>query len=38
MSKPVVIFGAGSFAEVAAVYLERDSPQEVLAYTVDSDY
>ena len=38
MSKPVVIFGSGSFAQVAAVYLERDSPREVLAYTVDSDY
>jgi len=38
MSKPVVIFGAGSFAQVAAVYLERDSPRQVLAYTVDGDY
>jgi sugar O-acyltransferase (sialic acid O-acetyltransferase NeuD family) len=36
--KPVVIFGTGSFAEVAAVYLDRDSPREVLAYTVDGDY
>ena len=38
MSKPAVIFGVGSFAQVAAVYLERDSPYEVLAYTVDSPY
>lgn len=38
MSKPAVIFGVGSFAQVAAVYLERDSPYEVLAYTVDSTY
>jgi sugar O-acyltransferase (sialic acid O-acetyltransferase NeuD family) len=38
MTKPVVIFGAGSFAQVACVYLERDSPREVLAYTVDGDY
>ena len=36
--KPVVIFGAGSFAQVAAVYLERDSPREVVAYTVDGAY
>ena len=38
MSKPVVIFGVGSFAEVAALYLERDSPYEVVAYTVDANY
>jgi sugar O-acyltransferase (sialic acid O-acetyltransferase NeuD family) len=38
MSKPVVIFGVGSFAQVAAVYLDRDSPREVLAYTVDGQY
>jgi sugar O-acyltransferase (sialic acid O-acetyltransferase NeuD family) len=37
-NKPVVIFGAGSFAQVAAVYLTKDSPREVLAYTVDGDY
>jgi sugar O-acyltransferase (sialic acid O-acetyltransferase NeuD family) len=36
--KPVVIFGAGSFAEVATVYLANDSPHEVLAYTVDGAY
>jgi sugar O-acyltransferase (sialic acid O-acetyltransferase NeuD family) len=36
--KPVVIFGAGPFAQVAAVYLERDSPREVVAYTVDREY
>jgi hypothetical protein len=38
MSKPVVIFGVGSFSQVAAVYLDRDSPREVLAYTVDGEY
>ena len=38
MGKPAVIFGIGSFAQVAAVYLERDSPYEVLAYTVDSQF
>jgi sugar O-acyltransferase (sialic acid O-acetyltransferase NeuD family) len=36
--KPVVIFGAGSFARVAAVYLAQDSPRELLAYTVDGEY
>jgi sugar O-acyltransferase (sialic acid O-acetyltransferase NeuD family) len=36
--KPVVIFGAGAFAQVAAVYLEKDSPRTVLAYTVDGEY
>lgn len=38
MSKPVVIFGVGSFAQVAAVYLDRDSGSDVLAYTVDGQY
>ena len=37
-TKPVVIFGTGSFAEVAARYLELDSPREVIAYTVDGEY
>ncbi len=36
--KPVVIFGVGSVSQVAAAYLERDSPRTVLAYTVDGDY
>jgi sugar O-acyltransferase (sialic acid O-acetyltransferase NeuD family) len=36
--KPVVIFGAGSFAEVAAVYLERDSTRDVIGHTVDGEY
>jgi sugar O-acyltransferase (sialic acid O-acetyltransferase NeuD family) len=36
--RPVVIFGAGSFAQVAAVYLERDSRRKVVAYTVDGAY
>jgi sugar O-acyltransferase (sialic acid O-acetyltransferase NeuD family) len=34
MSK-VVIFGTGEFAQVAAVYLEADSPHQVIAFTVD---
>src|ERR1700704_3940520 len=36
--KPVVIFGIGSFAQVAAVYLDRDSSREVVGYTVDGQY
>lgn len=36
--KPVVIFGAGSYAQVASVYLSADSPREVLAYTVHGQY
>jgi sugar O-acyltransferase (sialic acid O-acetyltransferase NeuD family) len=36
--KPVVIFGAGSFAQVAAVYLTKDSPRNVVGYTVDGRY
>jgi sugar O-acyltransferase (sialic acid O-acetyltransferase NeuD family) len=36
--KPVVIFGTGAFAQVAAVYLARDSSREVLGYTVDGAY
>lgn len=34
----VVIFGAGDFAQVAAVYLDNDSPHEVVAFTVHADY
>lgn len=37
MSK-VVIFGAGEFAQVAAVYLEADSPHQVVAFTTDAAY
>jgi sugar O-acyltransferase (sialic acid O-acetyltransferase NeuD family) len=36
--KPVVIFGAGQFGEVAAVYLSKDSPREVVAFTVDGEF
>jgi len=36
--KPVVIFGVGAFAQVAEVYLRKDSPREVLGYTVDGEY
>lgn len=31
----LIVFGAGGFAEVARFYFERDSPHEVVAFTVD---
>lgn len=36
--KPVVIFGLGSYAQVAKVYLEADSPHIIAAYTVNESY
>lgn len=38
MSKPVVIFGVGDFARVAAHYLTVDSPHEIVAFTVHERY
>ena len=37
-AKPVVIFGTGDFARVASVYLAKDSPHEVAAFTVHRQY
>ncbi|MFC1718689.1 acetyltransferase [Candidatus Poribacteria bacterium] len=34
----VVIFGTGEFAQLAHVYLTKDSPYEVAAFTVNEDY
>jgi len=34
----VVIFGTGQIADVAAFYLEHDSPHQVAAFTVDAEY
>lgn len=34
----VVIFGTGSFAEVAYYYLTKDSPYEVVAFTADKEF
>lgn len=34
MSKDVVLFGIGDFAQVANVYLKHDSPRKVAAFTV----
>ena len=36
--KPVVIFGTGDFARVAAVYLQEDSPYDVAGFTVHQQY
>ena len=36
--RKVVIFGTGDFARVACVYLDRDSPHEVVAFTVNAKY
>jgi sugar O-acyltransferase (sialic acid O-acetyltransferase NeuD family) len=36
--KPVLLFGTGDFARVARVYLEADSPYEVVGFTVDEAY
>lgn len=38
MSKPVVIFGVGDFARIASVYLQKDSPHPVAAFTVHRQY
>jgi len=36
--KPVVIFGTGDFARVAAVYLQEDSPYDIAGFTVNEEY
>jgi len=38
MSKKVVIFGTGDYAQVADAYLSEDSPHEVVAFTVNREY
>lgn len=38
MTRPLIVFGTGSIAELAAFYFERDSPYEIVAFTVDDDY
>lgn len=37
-SRKVVIFGTGDFARVASIYLAKDSPHEVAAFTVHRQY
>jgi sugar O-acyltransferase (sialic acid O-acetyltransferase NeuD family) len=36
--KPIIIFGTGDLAQVAHFYFTHDSPYQVVAFTVDSDY
>jgi len=36
--RKVVIFGTGDFARIAAVYLDVDSPHEVVAFSVSEQY
>ena len=38
MKKPLVIFGTGDIAQLAHYYFTSDSPYEVTAFTVDTDY
>lgn len=38
MSQPVVIFGTEQIARLAQFYFTRDSPYEVVAFTVDQKY
>lgn len=38
MKKPVVLFGLGDLAAVAAVYFTEDSDYEVVAFTVNQQY
>jgi sugar O-acyltransferase (sialic acid O-acetyltransferase NeuD family) len=38
MKQKIVMFGAGDLAEVAHVYLTKDSPYEVVAFTVNEAY
>ena len=36
--KKVVIFGTGDLAQLACIYLQKDSPYDVAAFTVHQDY
>jgi len=38
MSKGIVVFGVGQWAELAHFYFTHDSPHDVVAFTVDRDY
>ena len=37
-SKPLILFGVGELAEVAAYYFENDGSRSVVAFTIDSDH
>jgi sugar O-acyltransferase (sialic acid O-acetyltransferase NeuD family) len=38
MPKPLVIIGAGEFAQIACEYFEHDSGREVIAFSVEQDF
>lgn len=38
MGKKIIIFGVGAFAQVASIYLSKDSPFHVEAFTVSEKY
>lgn len=38
MSKRIVVFGVGQWAELSHFYFTHDSPHEVVGFTVDGDY
>ena len=38
MPKPLVIIGAGEFAQIACEYFEHDSGREVVAFSVEQDF
>lgn len=38
MSKRIVVFGVGQWAELAHFYFTHDSPHDVVAFTVDGEY
>jgi hypothetical protein len=38
MSKPLVLIGAGEFAQIACEYFEHDSDYDVVAFSVEREY
>jgi sugar O-acyltransferase (sialic acid O-acetyltransferase NeuD family) len=38
MSRPLVLIGAGEFAQIACEYFEHDSDRDVVAFSVERDY
>ena len=38
MSKRIVVFGVGQWAELSHFYFTHDSPHEVVGFTVDGEY
>ena len=38
MKKPIILFGKGSFAQIAKDYFNDDSIYEIVAFTIDDEY